>query len=338
MKKLILPILSMLLAHSIFSQPVPPVRVAECYSICEVPVIDGIDNEGHWSEDQELTIFSLSAPEDWSGEADFIITFKMAWGYLYFYTFVRVNDDIEHSWNGIDGNPWEFDNIEWFFQLDTQTVPTTYSDNTVQIRFNRGEAGFQSSTFREGITEEDFLWHSENTAEGWVLECAIPWTNVMPNGSRQEDIYDWIENRTVIGFDLSGADSDGTDPMVGARANGTQTAWDEDGDEGDTADGTEDNAWNNTSVFGFLELVLQCTGSTNKLDTDIKSKCFPNPVATKLNFSEPFNYTSIKIYSSSGKLILDQELTNSSIDVSSLIPGLYIAVFDNTDTFKFIKE
>jgi len=110
--------------------------------------------------------YSASGEGDWTGEADYHIIMKFAWGWSYFYTFIKVYDDVEHSWNGADGNPWEFDNVEWFFQLDTHTFPSTYTDNTIQMRFNRSEAGFQSSTFRAGITVEDFQWYSENTANG----------------------------------------------------------------------------------------------------------------------------------------------------------------------------
>ena len=347
MKKLIFLILLILLAKSTFAQPVPPVKVADCPAITAVPEMDGKDDEGFWSTEQTLTIFSLSSAADWTGESDYDITFKMAWGWSYFYIYVVIKDDVNHSWNGADGNAYEFDNVEWFFQLDTHTVPTTYNDNTVQIRFNRGAAGFQSSTFRSGITEEDFLWYAENTTDGWVLECAIPWTNVMPNGSLPEDIYDWIESGRPIGFDLSGGDSDGTDPLAGDRAGGTQTAWDADGVEGDTADGTEDLAWNNTSVFGYLCMFGRCIPDSipdsdgpipEDNTTASEIELFPNPVKDYLRMKSPQNHQKITIYSLTGELILESKKLNIPIDVSFIKPGLYIAVFDDTNAVKFVKE
>lgn len=329
--------LIILVTVSIYSQPVPPVKVEVCPGITEIPVMDGLADEGFWSEDQTLSIFSLSNEADWTGETDYHITFKMAWGWSYFYTLVTITDDIEHTWNGTDGNPWEFDNVEWFFQLDTQTVPTTYTDNTIQIRFNRGETGFQASSFRSGITTDDFQWFSENNADGWVLECAIPWSNIMPDGSLPEDIDDWIEDGGIIGFDLSGADSDGTEPLVGDRGNGTQMAWDEDGESGDIHDGTEDNAWNNTSVFGYLYLSY----ITDIIETAYRKThilLYPNPANDYLHLTTYQNHRKISIYSLVGQLIIESKIRNSSIDVSSIKPGIYVAVIDETDVVKFIKE
>jgi hypothetical protein len=177
---------------------------------------------------------------------------KFAWDYSNFYLYVNITDDVEHSWNGTIGNPWEFDCIELHFQLDTQTVPSAYTDNTVQLRLSRGDAGFISSTMRSGLDAADILYYWENTADGWLAECAIPWVFMLPNGALPEDIMDYLP---LIGFDMMISDSDGFDPNVGERNSGTQIAWDADGVPDDTADGTEDNAWNNTSVFGYLNLV-----------------------------------------------------------------------------------
>jgi hypothetical protein len=190
MKKFLFTLILITIVYSINSQPVPPVKVADCPHITEVPVIDGLANEPHWSPDQELTIFNLLFEGDWTGEADFDITFKMAWGWSYFYVLATIKDDVDHSWSGTSGNPWEFDNVELFFQLDTMTVPSDYTDNTNQLRFNRGsngEPGWKSSTFRKDpdgndYTQDIFMTYWENTSDGWIFEAAIPWINIMPDG------------------------------------------------------------------------------------------------------------------------------------------------------------
>jgi hypothetical protein len=318
----------MLFASTAFSQPVAPVKVVDCPAVTEVPVIDGLADEAHWSPDQTLTIFSLSNAADWTGEADFGITFKMAWSYGYFYTLVTMTDDVDHSWDGTNGNPWEFDNVEWFFQLDTQTAPTDYTDNTIQMRFNRGsngDPGWVSCTYRNGVVNTDEIpTYWENTADGWLVECAIPWTCMMPDGSLPDDIMDYIADG-LIGFDLSGADSDGTDPLVGDRANGTQTGWDEDGTEGDTADGTEDNAWNNTSVFGYLNMVGTPIASTQEVAAEGTFSVYPNPATNTINITGANG--PVELYSVTGVHVMTIE-TNIA-DVSSLTSGVYIAVFDN---------
>jgi hypothetical protein len=325
----------MLYASTALSQPVPPVRVADCPAITSVPVIDGLDDESWWSPEQDFTIFSLSAEGDWTGDADFKPTMKFAWGWSYFYTYVYMTDDVDHSWDGTNGNPWEFDNVEWFFQLDTVTAPTAYTDNTIQMRFNRGsngEPGWQSSTFRDGQSGDNYITYWENTADGWLVECAIPWTNIMPSGSLPDDIHDWIESGSLIGFDVSCADSDGTDPNVGDRANGTQTAWDADGDEGDTADGTEDNAWNNTSVFGYLNLMGDPVLSTQEIAAENSFNVYPNPVTNTININGANG--PVEIYNIAGVHVMTIE--TSTADVSHLAPGVYIAVFEN-QSMKFVK-
>ena len=115
-------------------------------------------------------------------------------------------------------------------------------------------------------------------------------------------------------------------------------AWDEDGVEGDTADGTEDNAWNNTSVFGYLNMVGSEFPYALNANDKFSKIIYPNPANNLLYLSEFANYSRVTIYSFDGNLITKQAITNSTVDISTLKPGLYIAVFDNINTFKFIKE
>ncbi len=239
-------------------QPVPPIKTENCPAVNGAINIDGIDDESSWSDVQEFTIFSLSDPADWTGSEDCSVEMKFAWDYEYFYTYIEITDDIEHNWNGTDGNWYAFDNINIYLQLDTMAVPSDYTDNTVWLFFNRGDMGW---TQHGRALVEDYISYWENTTNGWLLEAAIPWTCALPEGSVPEDIMDYLP---LIGFDMLISDSDGSDPMFGERDSGTQMAWDEDGEEGDTRDGTEDLAWNNTSVFGYLELVGTPTPPPNK--------------------------------------------------------------------------
>ncbi len=335
-------------------------RVEPCYS-GYIESYDGVDDEWTWGDRQELSIFSLSAESDWEGEADFNAFVKFSFDRYYFYTYLSIMDDVEHNWNGTDDFPYNFNGVEWFFQLDTQTVPSTYTDNTVQIRFNRGEANFKSSTFREGITTADFKWYSSNTSTGWVLECGIPWTNVMPDGSLPEDFDEWITTYVgcseyygrLIGFDLHVSDSDGSDSLVGARGSGTQMAWDKDnpwdGDEEDSADGTEDLAWNHTNVFGYLDLegghydcwepdFLPDLPSEDAENNPQEFTLYPNPVNDQLFIHPSDPYRFLTLYTSIGERVGYHKINGPMIDVSSLQPGLYIAVFDGSRVVKFVKE
>jgi hypothetical protein len=324
-------------ASTAFSQPVPPVRLADCPPITEVPTIDGLDSEAFWSPEQDMTRFS-EMEGDWDGESDFTTSFKMAWSWSYFYAIVKITDEVDHSWNGSDGLAYEFDNIEFYFQLDTCTVPNTYTDNTIQLRYNRGAVGWQSSTFRAGQTADNFLTYSENTADGWVLECGIPWTNIMPDGSLPEDIHNWIKaDNRIIGFDMLCRDSDGNDPLVGVLTVFSQTAWDEDGEVGDIADGTEDNAWQDTRVFGYLNMVddphadvfpPENPDAAPVVAVDNGFKVYPNPAANTLSVYGATN--PVEIYTIAGVHVMTIE--TGIADISHLASGIYIVRSGNTST------
>jgi hypothetical protein len=62
MKKCILSLILIAFSFSIYSQPIPPVKVEDCpdVTIIDIPTMDGNVNEVFWSADQSLTIFSLS--------------------------------------------------------------------------------------------------------------------------------------------------------------------------------------------------------------------------------------------------------------------------------------
>jgi hypothetical protein len=326
----------MLFASSAFSQPIPPVRLAYCLAVTEAPIIDGLDKEPYWSPEQDMTRYS-EFDGNWDGPDDFTTSFKVAWDWSYFYAIVKITDDIENSWDGSDGYAYEFDNIDFYIQLDTCTVPGTYTDNTIQMSYNRGAAGWQASKFRSGQTADNFLTFSENTADGWVLECGIPWTNIMPDGSLPEDIHDWINAEShLIGFDLSCGDSDANDPPFG-RPTGILTAWDEDGEAGDVADGTEDSAWNSTRVFGYLNMIDNsqpdvfppaAPNAAPVVTVDNGFKVFPNPASNSLSIDGALN--TVEIYTIAGVRVMTIE--TGTADISRLASGMYIVKSGNAST------
>jgi hypothetical protein len=64
----------------------------------------------------------------------------------------------------------------------------------------------------------------------------------------------------------------------------------------------------------------------------------PNPATDKIAFSNTSDKTlRIQVLDISGKLLIDKLLLNESLDVSALIPGIYIMKVDNT-CYKLIKQ
>ena len=72
----------------------------------------------------------------------------------------------------------------------------------------------------------------------------------MPDGSREEDIEYYLANH--MGLDINFADSDNSDGDASVGNRDSQSSWDSDLPDGDL---TEDQAWNNTQVFGIVSLI-----------------------------------------------------------------------------------
>ncbi len=64
------------------------------------------------------------------------------------------------------------------------------------------------------------------------------------------------------------------------------------------------------------------TTSSNLLKENIELKVYPNPTKSKLYFESKHNFSSISIYNSKGRKVLEEQYKNP-IDISSLAPEIY---------------
>jgi glycosidase len=83
--------------------------------------------------------------------------------------------------------------------------------------------------------------------------------------------------------------------------------------------------------------------AVNNLNEDVSALVYPNPVSSELFIEMDGNSGNIEIYNVSGQKVMQQEVSNEIIRLSTaeLKPGLYfikIASKGNTITHKFIKE
>jgi len=280
-------------------------------------VIDGVDDETYWSAEQNTDAFNMTGCASYP-DVDFTFTYKVCYTASYLYLFGKCLDDIANPTtdNGAT-NPWTFDNVEPFIDLDTNGSGSVvaYDSNTIQLRVNRGMDSVQ--TFGRA-TRADYILYWEDTSDGWLFEVAVPWKCVLGAGQLPEDIMPYFA--MANGFDMSGADSDG----VGPDLRDCQTGWDND-DPSDPADRTEDNAWNNRSVFGIVTFgELPPSGIDQTTTTN--ATVYPNPTSGEITFDNLQGVTSIEIMNLAGQKILDIDVTNNTtVDMSQLASGIYIA-------------
>ena len=70
----------------------------------------------------------------------------------------------------------------------------------------------------------------------------------------------------------------------------------------------------------------------------IKLNIYPNPVSDRL-YLNGVSGENFAIYDQHGKLLLKQKLSEQNgIDVSSLLPGVYVLLIDDNMTTRFVKE
>jgi hypothetical protein len=286
------------------------------------PALDGVA-EDVYGDVQSTNVFN---PTGHDGDADFTSSFQVCWDPTYLYVFVEVSDDVEHDYNWGVGNSWEFDNIEFFFQLDTNTVTTSYNSTTIQLRVCRALDSVESPG---RAARTDYGYYMEAAAAGgWITEVAIPWTCALATGALPEDFEDYFD--AVIGWDFSGADSDNSDGNADVGNRDVQAAWDDD-DPSDAADRTEDLAWNNTSVFGYITLA-----EYNAVDVATQSSlnAYPNPATDQITFDVE-GPVAIEIYSITGGLVM--VANEATVDISSLSSGVYVAKLNNRNVRFSVK-
>ena len=293
--------------------------------------IDGLDNEAHWSAEQSTDVFN---PTGYSGSADFTFTFKIAWDENYLYLFGKITDDFNCSWDWGLTNPWTYDNIEVFFDLDTNGSGeiSAYDSNTYELRINRGIDSIGNDFGRKcKRSAHKYFW--ENTSDGWLFEAALAWKFVLGPNQKPEDIMEYVDGTSRSGFDLVGNDSD----TPGPDHRDCQTAWDNDDPEPncDRAEGCGDNSWNNRNIFGIVSFQSKYYSEDKEFFNE-NLLIYPNPTTGILKFNFDLQ-ENIEIFNTTGQIVFSSGLTDHQIDISQLPDGLYYAKIAG-HIYKIIKQ
>jgi hypothetical protein len=335
------------IAGNSFAQLTAPIEKAECPAIDEATMkIDGYADESDWSAEMPITV-RFSQPGDYGGDSDMSGSMKICWNYDGFYIFFDVKDDIAHNFDGTNGNNYQFDNVELFFNYDTSGVASSglYAPDGIQMRFCRGldddngqpAFGNSEAAKAEGYDVVPTKYVQIDNAGQWQVEAFIPWLYILASGTKAEDVMDSIAaHKDAFGFDVSMADSDGTEAGTGDRD--CQYAWDMDGD----GSGDEDNAWQNVQKFGILSLTGTPISSVKNV-TDSKFEVYPNPVNNVLHFDNLNSVSEITIINALGQTVkvVDVTTNNVVLPVSDLAIGTYVAIIkseNETYTSKFVKK
>ncbi|HAO27117.1 MAG TPA: hypothetical protein DCQ68_04340 [Chryseobacterium indologenes] len=99
----------------------------------------------------------------------------------------------------------------------------------------------------------------------------------------------------------------------------------------------------NSGTLGMLyQTVLDVLGVTEVVVKQDKVIVYPNPTAdyVTLQIFLKENSREVSVYDLSGKLIMQKEINNNRIDLSSLLKGVYLLAFKNSDLkpVKIIKK
>ncbi|MFZ4931698.1 T9SS type A sorting domain-containing protein [Chryseobacterium sp. Mn2064] len=99
----------------------------------------------------------------------------------------------------------------------------------------------------------------------------------------------------------------------------------------------------NSGTLGMLyQTVLNVLGVSEITSKQDKVSVYPNPTADyiTLQISSKEKPREVSVYDLSGKLVMQKEINNDRIDLSSLISGVYLLTFKNSDIkpIKIIKK
>jgi len=240
MKKITFLFVLLLLVGSLFSQK----SVRLNYAIV-APYIDGfLDDTWERAPMNKIDVpFQSEVPtignSTWQGLYD----------ENYFYCIVYVEDD--NHWPGwkSEGNSWEYDKPEFYFDVNSELkdgVGTTAS-NTGHYQFAPGFAEGSYDMALATITLAGNLNPGGTFAysligEGYVYEIAIPWAN-MPdkNGVVSAFLNDSDRRNRGIGFDVTIIDQDEGITTARQRMNWNNA-------------GAIDECWNNMDDAGIIKL------------------------------------------------------------------------------------
>lgn len=222
---------------------------------------------------------------------DLAATFRVLWSSSHLYILVEVTDDITDNSASTD---YENDCVELYID-GTNGKASSYTATDRQYRFIWNSSDIYE---KDGHTAGVELGQA-STAEGFRMEIAIPWSSVGTTPS----VGDYI------GLDVHVGDNDGS------------------GREGKLAwAATEDNAWQNPSVFGTAKLLATAVGSRMRPAGAIEAvRVLTTTGRCAIDLGRRRSFT-LNVRNSAGQSILRHGATSSvaRFSTANLPSGVYI--------------
>ncbi len=156
------------------------------------PIIDGtIDNLWGNISSQEIANANKGTT---SGNTDLSGNFKITWDANKVYLLVQVTDDVKvKDATGTNPEKYNFDGIEIYFNDDNAYTDTYNNDAQYVYNWEGSIHAFSGNKPTAGINVAQ-----TNTTNGYILELAIPWSNIAVSA----------QNGNFLGFDIMINDND----------------------------------------------------------------------------------------------------------------------------------
>ena len=203
----------------------------------------------------------------------------------------------------------------------TNVTMTLTGSSTAWLGIGFGNDGMASGAdgfIYNSSANRDYIFNGIGIAPS--ADAAQNWTeisNTVASGTRT-----LVVRRTLAGGngDFVFTNSAGTIPVFYAKGSSLNL--------GNHGGGNRDYATLTLSP----SLAVDETGASAK-----KIGVYPNPVKEILNFTNADKISSVKIYDSTGKQVMNQK-TSASLNVSQLMKGVYFIEFENLDGSKSYEK
>ena len=88
---------------------------------------------------------------------------------------------------------------------------------------------------------------------------------------------------------------------------------------------------------GFNSLPLNCNITSIDEEQTNSFSIYPNP-ATSIVYFNTTEPLQVKVYNGLGEVVIDKQVNNKELNVSSLTNGIYILQVNNSKSIRFVKE